>query len=70
MMENRGEMPQYSDSDEPAGMPLGEMQRLLEPGMLADVIVVDGDPIEDIEALGRIVAVVKDGGVAFSQPKQ
>ncbi len=51
-------------------MPLGEMQRLLEPGMLADVIVVDGDPIEDIEALGRIVAVVKDGGVAFSQPKQ
>lgn len=89
-----------SDSDEPAGMPLVEMQRLLEagltptevlqagtqraayvcghgaelgtlePGMLADVIVVDGDPLEDIEALGRIVAVVKDGEVAFLQPKQ
>ncbi len=42
----------------------------LEPGMLADVIVVDGDPIEDIEALGRVVAVVKNGEIAFSQPER
>ena len=36
----------------------------LEPGMLADVIVVDGDPLEDIQAMGEVVLVIKNGEIA------
>jgi len=35
----------------------------LEEGMLADIIAVDGNPLEDITALGRSVFVMKDGEV-------
>lgn len=35
----------------------------LEPGKLADIVVVDGDPLVDIAAIQRIHAVVKDGRV-------
>jgi len=38
----------------------------LEPGKLADVIVVDGRPDEDLDALQRIDLVVKDGIVVVS----
>jgi imidazolonepropionase-like amidohydrolase len=37
---------------------------ILEPGKLADLIVVDGNPLEDIEALTRIKLVIIDGEVA------
>lgn len=33
----------------------------LEPGKLADLVVVDGDPTQDIEASARIVEVVQGG---------
>ena len=33
----------------------------IEPGKLADVIVVDGDPLFDINVLGYVDTVVKDG---------
>jgi imidazolonepropionase-like amidohydrolase len=36
--------------------------RLL-PGMKADCVLVDGDPLADIEALGRVNLVVKEGRV-------
>ena len=35
----------------------------IEPGKLADVIVVDGNPLFDIVALSRVAIVVKDGTV-------
>ena len=35
----------------------------LEVGKLADIIVVDGDPLSDITALQRIMLVIKDGKV-------
>ena len=38
----------------------------LEPGMLADVIVVDGDPLADIQALSHVVLVIKNGEIAVS----
>lgn len=67
-----------------AGMPMGEAIRAatinaadlcgiedlgtIEPGMIADVIAVDGDPFEDVEAMGRVVFVMKAGEV-FRQPE-
>lgn len=36
----------------------------LEPGRLADVIVVDGDPLEDLQAMSRVVLVIKNGEIA------
>jgi imidazolonepropionase-like amidohydrolase len=33
----------------------------LEPGKLADFVYVDGDPLRDVRALGRVEAVVLDG---------
>jgi len=35
----------------------------LEPGKLADVIAVDGNPLEDITALERVVFVMKGGEI-------
>ena len=35
----------------------------LTPGKLADMVVVDGDPLTDITAMQRIHTVVKDGKV-------
>ncbi|MXY97876.1 MAG: amidohydrolase family protein [Gemmatimonadetes bacterium] len=33
----------------------------LEPGKFADILAVDGDPLQDISAMRRIVGVFKDG---------
>lgn len=33
----------------------------IEPGKKADIIVVDGDPLFDINVLGYVTDVVKDG---------
>ena len=48
---------------------LGKFDELgtLEPGKLADIIVVDGNPLADIDALSRIDIVVKDGGIWYSE---
>jgi len=35
----------------------------LEPGKLADIIAVDGDPIKDIHAMGQVKFVMKEGVV-------
>ena len=35
----------------------------VEPGKLADLIIVDGDPLADITALRKIVLVVQSGRV-------
>jgi enamidase len=39
----------------------------LEPGKLADIVIVNGDPLDDIFNLTRVVAVVKDGKVAVNK---
>jgi imidazolonepropionase-like amidohydrolase len=39
----------------------------LEPGKLADVIVVGGDPLSDLQAMETVVAVIKAGEVAYSK---
>ena len=39
----------------------------LQPGMQADVIVVDGNPLEDIMAMGGISVVIRGGEVVYEE---
>jgi imidazolonepropionase-like amidohydrolase len=39
----------------------------LEPGKIADLVLVDGDPREDIFALLDVALVVKDGAVVVDK---
>lgn len=48
----------------------GEDLGTLEIGRLADVLVIDGDPIEDLGALEGVVLVVKGGKVAYGMPEE
>ena len=43
---------------------LGTQTGALEVGKKADLITVDGDPLEDITALQRVNLVIKDGTIA------
>jgi imidazolonepropionase-like amidohydrolase len=40
----------------------------IEPGKLADLVAVDGNPVEDITAMKRVSFVMKDGVVHRSPP--
>lgn len=35
----------------------------LEPGKVADLVIVDGDPLEDLSSLANVVVVVKEGRI-------
>jgi imidazolonepropionase-like amidohydrolase len=50
-----------------AAKALGMENRLgtLEEGMIADLIIIDGNPLDDIRALRRISAIIKDGQKVF-----
>lgn len=41
----------------------GDELGTLEPGKLADVIVVDGDPLEDLQAMSQVVLVIQNGEI-------
>lgn len=40
----------------------------IEAGKLADIVAVDGDPLKDPDAFGRVVFVMKDGVIYKGQP--
>jgi imidazolonepropionase-like amidohydrolase len=40
----------------------------LEPGKLADIVIIDGDPLRDSRALLNVVTTIKDGRVVFEKP--
>jgi enamidase len=40
----------------------------LEAGKLADITIVNGDPLADLAAMDSVIAVVKGGEVAFRAP--
>jgi imidazolonepropionase-like amidohydrolase len=48
---------------------LGQFEELgtIEPGKLADIIIVDGNPLANIEALDRVDVVIKDGGIWYAE---
>lgn len=46
---------------------LGEKLGTIEVGKLADIIIVDGDPLRNIEVLDYVEIVIKDGGVWYSE---
>jgi imidazolonepropionase-like amidohydrolase len=46
---------------------LGTMIGTLEPGKLADIIAVSGDPTTDISAVERVSFVMKEGKVYVGQ---
>jgi imidazolonepropionase-like amidohydrolase len=37
----------------------------VEPRKTADLVLLDGDPLQDIEALGRVTVVIKEGRVVY-----
>jgi len=39
----------------------------LEPGKLADIVIVNGDPLRDSNALLNIVTTIKGGQVLFEK---
>jgi predicted amidohydrolase YtcJ len=48
---------------------LGQFDELgtIEPGKLADIIVIDGNPLANIDAMQHVDIVVKDGGVWYAE---
>lgn len=48
---------------------LGQFDQLgtIEPGKLADIIIVDGNPLADIDALQHVDIVIKDGGIWYAE---
>jgi imidazolonepropionase-like amidohydrolase len=48
---------------------LGQFNELgtIEPGKLADIIVIDGNPLANIDALQHVDIVIKDGGVWYAE---
>ncbi len=46
---------------------IGDQTGSIEPGKWADITAVDGDPMKDAQAFGRVVFVMKDGVVYKGQ---
>lgn len=42
----------------------------VEPGKIADLILVAGDPLKDISCLHQVQVVVKEGGIAYSADEE
>jgi imidazolonepropionase-like amidohydrolase len=56
-----------------SAMALGMVDELgtLEAGKLADIIVVDGDPLADIHAMANVSVVVRNGEIIpMAQPAE
>jgi len=46
----------------------GDELGTLQPGRLADVIILDGDPLADLEAMQRVTVVIKGGQIVIPAP--
>jgi imidazolonepropionase-like amidohydrolase len=52
-------------SDAAAALGIGDRVGTIQPGKLADLVLLDGDPLQDIESVGRVDLVVKEGRVVY-----
>ena len=52
-----------------AALDLGDQIGSISPGLQADIIALDGDPLKDITAVRRVVFVMKGGVVYKHTPK-
>jgi imidazolonepropionase-like amidohydrolase len=43
----------------------GDELGTLEPGKLADLIVVDGNPLNEVETMNRVTLVIKGGKIGY-----
>jgi len=50
---------------------LGQIDKLgtIEPGKLADIIVIDGNPLSNIENVANVEIVVKDGVIYYAESR-
>jgi imidazolonepropionase-like amidohydrolase len=51
-------------------MGLADQIGSIAPGMQADIIALDGNPVNDITAVRRVVFVMKGGVVYKNQPRK
>jgi imidazolonepropionase-like amidohydrolase len=47
---------------------MGDRVGTIEPGKVADLVLVIGDPLANLEALGSVAMVVKEGRVVYRRP--
>ena len=47
---------------------LGDGVGTIKVGGVADLLLVDGDPLADLEAVGEVAMVAKEGRVVFRRP--
>ena len=47
---------------------IAETTGTIEPGKHADLVLLAGDPLNDIEAIGRVTTVIKQGRVVYQAP--
>ena len=47
---------------------LGDWVGTIKVGDIADLLLVDGDPVDNLGAVGAVAMVVKEGRVVFRRP--
>jgi len=52
-----------------AALGISDHVGMLQPGMSADCVLLDGDPLADIEALNTVSLVVKEGRIVYQHDK-
>ena len=55
-------------SDTATALGIGDRVGTIEPGKVADLVLLDGDPVSDIEALSHVTLVMKEGRIVYHTP--
>jgi hypothetical protein len=55
-------------SDAATALRINERVGTIELGKTADLVLLDGDPLADLEALGRVDLVMKEGRIVYVKP--